>query len=35
VKEPECDGPECNGQYTVAVANACYQGCVRKVDCAP
>jgi len=29
-REPICEGP-----YTVAYENSCYEGCVRAVDCAP
>jgi hypothetical protein len=27
--------PTCEGQFTLGFANSCYEGCVKKSDCAP
>jgi hypothetical protein len=32
---PDCGNPACNGMFTVAYANGCYDGCVLATACAP
>jgi hypothetical protein len=35
IAPPDCSNSACNGDYTVAYANGCYEGCVLTSECAP